>query len=152
MASILKDLTAGEPIVRGDTADPKLTLRHKLVDQLTTNMAAAKLGEGAYRTFQKSITQKKRGGEEVMKTVRFRPMFGKNAFGDWVFELKFGNKPLALPHIKTHVLKAGKQFEDVSRVISKLIEAANSGELDGVLIKSSNERKDARAKRGHQAA
>ncbi|MBD1210577.1 MAG: hypothetical protein H9535_19270 [Ignavibacteria bacterium] len=152
MASILKDLTAGQPIERGVTVDPKLVLRGKLVEQLTTNLVASKLGEAKYRTFEKTITQKKRGGEEITKNVRFRPMFGKNAFGDWVVELKFGNKALPLPHIKTHVLKAGKKFEDVTNVLSKLIEATNTGELDGVLIKASNERKESRAKRDQQAA
>lgn len=153
MASILKDLTAGEPIVRGVSIDPKLVLRQKMHEALTTNLIAAKLGEAKYRTFEKTITQKKRGGEEVTKSVRFRPMFGKNAFGDWVVELKFGNKPLPLPQLKgKHVLKAGKSYDDVTNLLSKLVEATNAGELDAVLIKASMDRKEARAKRGQQAA
>lgn len=147
--AVLRNLVAADPIVRGGAAvDPKIVLRTKMYDALTSNLMAAKLGEAKYRTFEKSVTFKKRGGEEVTKNVRFRPLFGKNAFGDWVVELKFGNKALVLPQVKSHVLKAGKNFEDVSKLLSMLVEACNAGELDAVLIKASDERKATRAKRG----
>ena len=150
--AILKDLIAAEPIVRGASADPKLVLRGKLVDQLTDQMQSIKLAiEG--KKFDKVRVQKKRSGEEVTKNVRFRPHYGKNAMGDFVYELRYGNKPLPLPQLKgKHVIQCGKSLADVEKIVSKLVEAANGGELDAVLVKASNERKAARAKRGQQAA
>lgn len=150
--AILKNLVAADPIVRGNGADPKLVLRHKLHEALTDQLTSVKLAiEG--KRFDKVRVSKKRNGEEVTKNVKFRAHYGKNAMGDFVYELRFGNKPLPIPQLKNkHVIQCGKSLEDVQTVLNKLIEATNAGELDAMLIKASNERKEARAKRGQQAA
>lgn len=150
--AILKNLVAADPIVRNASTDPKLVLRGKMHEALSDQLTAIKLSiEG--KKYEKVRVQKKRNGEEIAKNVRFRPHYGKNAMGDYVYELRYGNKPLPLPQLKNkHVIQCGKTLADVQKIVSQLIEATNAGELDAVLIKSSMERKEARAKRGQQAA
>jgi hypothetical protein len=148
--AILKNLTAAEPIVRGVGIDPKITLRAKMFEVLTDQLQSIKLTlEG--KKFEKTRTSKKRGGEEVTKQVRFRPCYGKNAYGDFVYELKFGNKPCVLPQIKSHVIKCGKELGDVQKIISQLVEALNAGELDAILVKNSEARKAQRKPRNAAA-
>jgi hypothetical protein len=137
MATFLKGLVAAQPIVR-EAADPKITLRYKMVSSLTDQMNAVALQlEG--KKFTKTRTVKK-DGQETTKDVRFRPHFGKNAMGDWVLECRYGNRPLLLPQIKSHAIHCGKELKQVGEVISKLIEATNAGELDALLLKQNAER------------
>lgn len=137
MATFLKGLVAAQPIIR-EAADPKIALRYKMVSSLTDQMNAVALQlEG--KKFTKTRTVNK-DGQEMKKDVRFRPNFGRNALGDFVFEVRYGNRPLVLPQIKSHAIQCGKELKQVGEVIAKLIEATNNGELDALLLKQSAER------------
>jgi hypothetical protein len=69
---------------------------------------------------------------------RLHKWYWRNGDGNWLLELRYGNRPLKLNGDSTAVL-VGK-LEQLTSVIETLIEAVTAGELDKALAAAKKER------------
>lgn len=88
------------------------------------------------RTRYKTDENGERVGYERSK--RLRQWFWQNADGNWLLELRYGNRPLKLSGDNTAVV-VGKQ-EQLAGVLETLMEAVTAGELDKALAAAKKER------------
>ncbi|CAA7620396.1 hypothetical protein [Magnetospirillum sp. SS-4] len=108
-----------------------------LAEQL--GMARAML-DGTAFTVKQTRYRTDENGERIgyERSKRLRQWFWQDADGNWLLELRYGNKLLKLNGDNTAVV-VGK-LEQLTSVIETLMEAVTAGELDKALAAAKKER------------
>ncbi len=124
-------------------ATHKGRLRARLVEGLQEQIAAAEAmikGE-PYRRYRDRLIANPETGEKELKSmpVCFRPWYWKDERGQFFVGLRYSNRWLELKPGKSAV-EVGA-VEELPKVLAKLLEAVNAGELDAVLTKAAEERR-----------
>jgi len=124
---------------------PVERIRNKVCERLDEQrkIAEADIAGVSYKKTHMAYFTDEQTGQRVPREVpvRFRRWFWKNGNGKWLFELRYGNKTIAIADGKAAV-EVG-DIKKLPDVISTLSEAVKAGELDKVLLKAKDERRAA---------
>lgn len=128
---------------KNDNATHKGRLRMRLVEGLQEQIAAAEAmikGE-PFRRYRDRMIANTETGEKELKSmpVCFRPWYWRDSDGKFFVGLRYSNRWLDLKPGKSAV-EVGA-VEELPKVLTKLLEAVNAGELDAVITKAAEERR-----------
>ena len=113
----------------------------RLNEQL--KISKADIAGVAYLKLRTAYFTDKQTCQRVAREIpaRFRRWFWDNSKGEWLFELRYGNKAVEIekdkPTIEVGALK------NVPKTIETIVAAVEAGELDDVLLKAKDERRAA---------
>ena len=134
----LTDMTRSKMI-----ASPEARLRHKMLDALEDQIAAAnadKKGEQYVKRASRFVTDQETG-ERVKREVpvQFRRWWWTDASnGKTYIQLRYGNKPLDLAKDKPTIEL--KNVDDLIPTLQQIHKAVADGELDAVLMAAKKDR------------
>ena len=122
-----------------ETAEERM--RQRLLGHLDEQLELAEAearGEQLTKTRQIYVTNE--DGERVAQAVerRMRKWYWRNAEGNWLFEVRYGNKALKLSGENT-AIEVGER-EQLAETIGAVKEAVAAGELDKALAMAKKER------------
>ncbi|ARJ67051.1 hypothetical protein WV31_15930 [Magnetospirillum sp. ME-1] len=131
MMSALDKLKLSEKTRRAVAATPEGRLRHKLVEAINQQIAAAEAmqkGEG-FEIRRKRWTKDSEGNKTLQdRLVKFRPWYWQEANGAFMLEVRYGNKIVEIKPKKTAI-----EIGDVAELVPTLTlvrDAVVAGELD----------------------
>ena len=138
--SVLKSLTF-TAVPRAAAATPEQHRRNKLITHLLEQLAMARAdAEGTVFAVKKRRWEHTEDGQKYLMEVdkRLKRWWSKAADGSLVLSVRWGSKP-----IEFEKGKAGIAVSDINGVIStldKLVGAAETGEMDGMIAAINKQR------------
>ena len=146
--TILSKLTLSDKTKVAMLTSPEAKLRGKMLKVLGLQIEAAKAnlnGETFIRRAMRWVDDPETG-ERVRKEVpvRFRPWFWKDEQGNYMLEVRYGNRRLELKPKKS-TIEVG-EAEKLIPTLETLREAVNAGELDKLLKEAKSSRKFGRSR------
>ncbi|CDK98504.1 protein of unknown function [Magnetospirillum gryphiswaldense MSR-1 v2] len=115
--------------------------RQRVLGNLAEQLGLVKaMLDGTAFTVKQTRYKTDENGERVgyERSKRLRQWFWQDADGNWLLELRYGNRPLKLSGENTAVVAGTK--EQLASVIETLMEAVQVGELDKALAIAKKER------------
>ncbi len=146
--AILSKLTLSDKTKAAMLTSPEAKLRGKMLEALDLQMEAAKAtlnGETYIRRAMRWVDDPETG-ERVRKEVpvRSRTWFWKDEQGNYMLEVRYGNRRLELKPKKS-TIEVG-EVENLMPTLETLRDAVNAGELDKLLKEAKSSRKFGRGR------
>ncbi len=146
--TILSKLNLSDKTKAAMLTSPEIKLRGKMLEALSLQIEAAKAmlnGETFIRRAMRWVDDPETG-ERVRKEVpvRYRPWFWKDEQGNYMLEVRYGNRRLELKPKKS-TIEVG-EAEKLIPTLETLREAVNAGELDKLLKEAKSSRKFGRGR------
>ncbi len=146
--TILSKLNLSDKTKAAMLSSPEIKLRGNMLRALDLQIEAAKAmlnGETFIRKAMRWVKDPETG-ERVRKEVpvRYRPWFWKDEQGNYMLEVRYGNKRLELKPKKS-TIEVG-EAEKLIPTLETLRDAVNAGELDKLLKEAKSSRKFGRGR------
>jgi hypothetical protein len=141
--TILSKLSISENTYTAALASPEERLRNRLLVALETQIAAAEAEATgkSYTKLKSRYVTNEDTGERTKKQipVPVRPWWWKDASGNIVLNVRYGNRCVELQPGKT-AIEVGKP-DRLIPTLNLIVDAVKAGELDEVLLAMKNDRK-----------
>ncbi len=146
--TILEKLSFSDKTRAAMLTSPEAKLRGKMLEALDLQIEAAKAmlnGETFIRRAMRWVKDPETG-ERVRKEmpVRFRPWYWKDEQGNYMLDVRYGNRQIELKP-KKPAIEVG-EGENLVPTLETLREAVNAGELDKLLKEAKSSRKFGRGR------